>query len=155
MTLKKIFSTKPDGARSVEGPKLRWEDGVDQDMGISGVKNWKKVALNRDEWAKLLKKARAHQGLSSQWWWIRKLSFNFTRLRSIEPSDRLSFPVISDVHFPNHFDQFCIPPILSSSTYRSLFSNCESSLARNWPFFSILVLCLRMSGDTPPLSRIP
>jgi hypothetical protein len=31
-----------------------------------GLKNWKKVALNRYEWAKLLKKARAHQGLSSQ-----------------------------------------------------------------------------------------
>jgi hypothetical protein len=29
---------------------------------ILGVKNWKKVALNIDEWAKLLKKARAHQG---------------------------------------------------------------------------------------------
>jgi hypothetical protein len=27
------------------------------------------VALDRDEWAKLLKKARVHQGLSSQWWW--------------------------------------------------------------------------------------
>ena len=33
---------------------------------ILGVKNWKEVALNRDEWSKLLKKARAHQGLSSQ-----------------------------------------------------------------------------------------
>jgi hypothetical protein len=38
-------------------------------MRILGVKNWKKVALNRDEWAELLKKARTHQGLSSQWWW--------------------------------------------------------------------------------------
>ena len=36
---------------------MLWEDGVDQDMRILGVKNWKKVALNRDEWAKLLKKA--------------------------------------------------------------------------------------------------
>jgi len=27
------------------------------------VKIWKKVALNRDKWAKLLKKVRAHQGL--------------------------------------------------------------------------------------------
>ena len=36
------------------------EDGVDQDMRILGVKNWKKVALNRDEWAQLLKKTRAH-----------------------------------------------------------------------------------------------
>jgi len=65
-TLKKIFNTKPDGARSVGRSKLRWEDGVDQDVRILGVKNWKKVALDRDEWAKLLKKARAHQGLWSQ-----------------------------------------------------------------------------------------
>jgi hypothetical protein len=65
-TLKKIFNTKPDGARSVGRPKLRWEDGVDRDMRILGVKNWKEVTLNRNEWAKLLKKARAHQGLLSQ-----------------------------------------------------------------------------------------
>ena len=30
------------------------------------VKNWKKVALDRDEWAELLKKARDNHGLSSQ-----------------------------------------------------------------------------------------
>jgi hypothetical protein len=35
-------------------------------MRILEVKNWKKFALNTDKWAKLLKKARAHQGLSSQ-----------------------------------------------------------------------------------------
>ena len=34
-------------------------------MRILEVKIWKKVALKRDEWAKLLKKTRAHQGLSS------------------------------------------------------------------------------------------
>jgi hypothetical protein len=45
---------------------LRWEDGVAQGMQILGVKRWKNVALNRDEWAKLLKKARVDQGLSSQ-----------------------------------------------------------------------------------------
>jgi hypothetical protein len=65
-TLKKIYDTKPDGARSVGRRKLRWEDGVDQDMRILGAKSWKKLARNRDEWAQLLKKARAHQGLSSQ-----------------------------------------------------------------------------------------
>ena len=76
-TLKKIFNTKPDGARSGGRRKLRWEDGVDQDMRILGVKNWKKVVLNRDEWAQLLKKARAHQRLSSQWW------MNFVKDRSV------------------------------------------------------------------------
>jgi hypothetical protein len=65
-TLKKIINTKPDGARSDGRPKLRWENGVDQDTRILWVKNWKKVALNRDERAKLLKKTRAHKGLSSQ-----------------------------------------------------------------------------------------
>jgi hypothetical protein len=34
-------------------------------MRILWVKNWKKIALNREKWAKLLKKARAYQGLSS------------------------------------------------------------------------------------------
>jgi hypothetical protein len=29
-------------------------------MRILVVKNWKKVTLDRDKWAKLLKKARAH-----------------------------------------------------------------------------------------------
>jgi len=65
-TLKKIFNTKLDGVRRVGRPKMRWKDGVDQDMRILEVKNWKKVALDREEWAKLLQKARAHQGLSSQ-----------------------------------------------------------------------------------------
>jgi hypothetical protein len=47
--LKKIFNTKPDGARSDGRPKLRWECGVDQDMRILEVKNLDKVALSRDE----------------------------------------------------------------------------------------------------------
>jgi hypothetical protein len=64
--LKKIFNTKPDATRIAERLKLQWEDGVDQDMRILEVKNWKEVTLKRDEWAQLLKKARAHQGLSSQ-----------------------------------------------------------------------------------------
>ena len=60
-----LFNTKPDGVRRVGRPKLWWEDGVEQDMRILKVKNWKKVALDRDKWAKLLTKARTHQGLSS------------------------------------------------------------------------------------------
>jgi hypothetical protein len=40
-TLKKKFNAKPDGARSVGRPKLRWEEGVVQDMRMLGVKNRK------------------------------------------------------------------------------------------------------------------
>ena len=51
---KKILNAKLGGVRRVGRPKMRWEDGVDQDMRILEVQNWKKVALDRDEWAKLL-----------------------------------------------------------------------------------------------------
>jgi hypothetical protein len=64
--LKNIFNTKPYVLRRVGRPKLRWKDGVDQDMRMLEVKNWKKVTLYTDEWVKFLKKARTHQGLSSQ-----------------------------------------------------------------------------------------
>ena len=40
-----------DHIKGAGRPKLCWEDGVGQDMRILGVKNWKKVALNRDKWA--------------------------------------------------------------------------------------------------------
>ena len=33
---------------------------------ILEIKKWNKAALDSDEWTKLLKKARAHQGLPSQ-----------------------------------------------------------------------------------------
>jgi len=58
LTIKKILNTKLDGVRRVRRPKMRWEDGVDQDTRILEVKNWKKVALDREEWAKLLNTLR-------------------------------------------------------------------------------------------------
>jgi hypothetical protein len=64
--IKKIFNTKPEGTRKVGIPKLRWEECVRQDIRILGVKNWRSVALNREEWRIILRKARAHKGLSCQ-----------------------------------------------------------------------------------------
>jgi hypothetical protein len=45
---------------------MRWGDSVDHDIKILGERNWRNLAVNREEWRKLLKKARAHKGLSSQ-----------------------------------------------------------------------------------------
>jgi hypothetical protein len=47
-------------------PKLRWEECVCQDIRVLGVKNWRSVALNREEWQIILRKARAHKELSCQ-----------------------------------------------------------------------------------------
>jgi hypothetical protein len=66
-TVKKVFDTRPEGTRKIGRPKLRWEDGVIQDITALGVKNWRNVAVDREDWRKLLKKDRAHTGLSSRW----------------------------------------------------------------------------------------
>jgi len=65
-TVKKVFNTKPIGIRKTGRPKLRWEDDVIQDIKTLGVKNWRNVAMEKESWQKLLRKARAHVGLSSQ-----------------------------------------------------------------------------------------
>jgi hypothetical protein len=36
---------------------------VRQDIRFLGIRNWRNSALKREEWPKLLKKARAHIGL--------------------------------------------------------------------------------------------
>jgi hypothetical protein len=61
-----VFDTRPEGTRKIGRPKLRWEDGVIQDIRVLGVKNWRNATMDREDWRKLLKKARAHTGLSSQ-----------------------------------------------------------------------------------------
>jgi hypothetical protein len=39
---------------------------VEHDIGILEEKNWRNLALRKEEWGELLKKARANAGLSSQ-----------------------------------------------------------------------------------------
>jgi hypothetical protein len=45
---------------------FRWDECVGQDIRILGVKNWRSVALNGEEWRAILRKDRAHKGLSRQ-----------------------------------------------------------------------------------------
>jgi hypothetical protein len=37
---KRIFNAKPEGRRKRGRPKLRWEDGVDNDFEALGERNW-------------------------------------------------------------------------------------------------------------------
>jgi hypothetical protein len=65
-TVKKVLNAKPIGIRKIGRPKLRWEDDVTQDIKTLGMKNWRNLAMKKESWKKLLRKARAHVGLSSQ-----------------------------------------------------------------------------------------
>jgi hypothetical protein len=64
--VKKVFNPKPIGIRKIGRPKLRWEDDVIQDIKTLGVKNWRNIVMEKESWQMLVRKARAHIGLSSQ-----------------------------------------------------------------------------------------
>lgn len=62
----RVFLFKPIGTRTRGRPKLRWMDCVNEDFKKLRVTNWISLSKKRSEWRKILKKALAHQGLSSQ-----------------------------------------------------------------------------------------
>lgn len=65
-TVKKLFLSTPPGRRAVGRPKSRWIDGVNADLlelssqfqGLS-LENWMEVAKDRDEWRRIVWKAKA------------------------------------------------------------------------------------------------
>jgi len=63
---KRIFFARPEGKRWIGRPKMRWLDGVIDSKRIIDENNWSRRARDRDERKKLLRKARAHPGLSIQ-----------------------------------------------------------------------------------------
>jgi len=56
--VQKIKRWKPISERSIGRPKIRWVDDVLEDIKSMNVRNWKKVAQNRDRWKKVVEQAR-------------------------------------------------------------------------------------------------
>ena len=56
--VQKIKRWKPMSKRPIGRPKPRWEDDVLEDIRSINIRNWKKVAQNRDSWKKLVEQAR-------------------------------------------------------------------------------------------------
>ena len=49
---------KPMSKRPIGRPKPRWQDDVLEDIKNMNVRNWKKVAQNRDSWKEVVEQAR-------------------------------------------------------------------------------------------------
>ncbi|KAJ4446609.1 hypothetical protein ANN_13306 [Periplaneta americana] len=56
---KKILNTKPEGRRNIGRQKLRWLDGVEEDLRTLGARRWRQKALVGQEWTKILREAKA------------------------------------------------------------------------------------------------
>jgi transcription termination factor 2 len=56
---KKIFEGKLEGRRSIGRPRLRWINDVEDHLRKLGVKRWRTKALERKEWASIIKEATA------------------------------------------------------------------------------------------------
>jgi len=57
--VKKVFEGKLEGRRGRGRPRLRWINDVEYDLRKVGVKRWRMKALDREEWASIIKGAKA------------------------------------------------------------------------------------------------
>jgi hypothetical protein len=55
----KIFEGKLEGRRGRGQLRLRWIDDVEDDLRKLGVKQWRAKALDREEWASIVREAKA------------------------------------------------------------------------------------------------
>jgi hypothetical protein len=56
--VQRIKRWKPMSKRPIGRSKTLWEDDVLEDIKNMNVRNWKKVAQNRDSWKKAIEQAR-------------------------------------------------------------------------------------------------
>jgi hypothetical protein len=62
-TPKRISEWKPIGRRSTGRPRKRWIENIEDDIQIMGIKGWRKLCKEREEWKRITEKAKTHSGL--------------------------------------------------------------------------------------------
>ncbi|GFW25563.1 uncharacterized protein TNCV_1308241 [Trichonephila clavipes] len=65
-TTKTVFNVQPIGTRRKGRSNLRWINDLEKELLVLRTKNWRTVAGRRLARKRLLEKAKAHPGLSSQ-----------------------------------------------------------------------------------------
>jgi len=54
----KIFVSKPKVRIRIGRPRMRWLEDVERDLCEMKVKRWRQKAVDRDEWASVIKEAK-------------------------------------------------------------------------------------------------
>ena len=111
---RRVLLSEPGGKCPRRRSRLRWEDGVEEDVARLGCRNWKIVALNREGWRKLLKEVEAHPGLYSRW---REREMQQMSICCIWLA--FYFHILTTIHGQNH------------NKFKSQLSTFERSLEKN------------------------
>jgi hypothetical protein len=72
-SVKQIFEGKLEGRRGRGRPRLRWINGMEGDLRKLGVKRWKAKALDRVEWASIVREGKGK--LKGPWCYRKKKNF--------------------------------------------------------------------------------
>jgi hypothetical protein len=62
-TPKRISGWKPIGTRITERPRKRWIEDIEDDIQIMGIRGWRNLCKEREEWKRITEKAKTHSGL--------------------------------------------------------------------------------------------
>ena len=60
---KKIFTQELEGIRRKGRRRKRWEEEVERDLKVLGVRRWRELVADRKKWKDIIRQAKAHSGL--------------------------------------------------------------------------------------------
>ena len=60
---KKTLDQHPGGRRKIGRPRKRWIDDVRDDIQMLGIRNWRRCAVDKTDWARAVGEARVLHGL--------------------------------------------------------------------------------------------
>jgi hypothetical protein len=62
-TPKRILEWKPIRRRIRERNRKRWIEDIEDDIQIMGIRGWRKLCKESEEWKRITEKAKIHSGL--------------------------------------------------------------------------------------------
>jgi len=60
-TVRRITEWRPLAVRRIGRQRLRWEGDVIEDLGRKKFRNWSKMAMDREEWKRIVRQAKTNK----------------------------------------------------------------------------------------------
>jgi len=83
---KKIFTQELEGTRRRGRPRKLWEEEVERDLQVLGVRRWRELVAEREKWKDIVGQAKAHSANGRR-----------TEVRTCEEATPGTLPLVSSV----------------------------------------------------------